>query len=58
MDDSLFNGHPPKAGATADGGRNFARVFRGHPALGLKLDAEKTPVDVIEVDDAERYSAN
>ena len=57
-DDSLFNGHPPKAGATADGGETLPGFFEGIQQLGLKLDAEKTPVDVIEVDDAERYSAN
>ena len=53
MDDSLFNGHPPKAGATADGGETLPGFFEGIQQLGLKLDAEKTPVD-----DAERYSAN
>jgi uncharacterized protein (TIGR03435 family) len=57
-DDSLFNGHPPKAGSPTDGAETLPGFFEGIQRLGLKLEAEKTPVDVIVVDRAERYSAN
>jgi uncharacterized protein (TIGR03435 family) len=58
-DDSMFNGHPPKAGATTDANaETLPGFFEGIQQLGLKLDAEKTPVDVIMVDHAEKYSAN
>ena len=57
-DDSLFNGHGPKAGATTDNSETFPSFFDAFQTLGLKLDAEKTPVDVIVIDHAEKYSAN
>ena len=58
-DDSLFNGHGPKAGATTtDNAETFPDFFKGIQTIGLKLDAEKTPVDVIVVDHAEKYSSN
>lgn len=57
-DDSLFSGHspfPPQADAnnTAPG---FYDAFQQD--LGLKLSAEKVPVDVIVIDHAEKPSAN
>ena len=57
-DDSLFHGHPPKPGATTDTAETLAGFFEGIQTIGLKLDAEKTPVDVIVIDHAEKYSAN
>jgi uncharacterized protein (TIGR03435 family) len=57
-DDSLFNGHPPKPGATTDNTETLPGFFEGIQTVGLKLDAEKTPVDVIVIDHAEKYSAN
>jgi uncharacterized protein (TIGR03435 family) len=57
-DDSLFNGHGPKPGATTDTTETLPGFFKGIETVGLKLDAEKTPVDVIVIDHAEKYSAN
>ena len=58
-DDSLFNGHGPKPGATTtDNAETYPDFFKGIQELGLKLDAEKTAVDVIVIDHAEKYSAN
>ncbi len=57
-DDSMFHGHPPKPGATTDNAESLPGFFEGIQTIGLKLDAEKTPVDVIVIDHAEKYSAN
>jgi uncharacterized protein (TIGR03435 family) len=57
-DDSLFNGHGPKPGATTDNAEALPGFFEGIQTIGLKLDAEKTPVDVIVIDHAEKYSGN
>jgi uncharacterized protein (TIGR03435 family) len=57
-DDSLFNGRGPRAGAATDNAETLPGFFEGIQQLGLKLDAEKTPVDVIAIDHAEKYSAN
>jgi uncharacterized protein (TIGR03435 family) len=58
-DDSQFNGHPPKLPPqteTADSSPNLFTAIQEQ--LGLKLDAEKTPVDVIAIDHVEKPSAN
>jgi uncharacterized protein (TIGR03435 family) len=60
-DDSLFNGHPPRMPAQADG--STAEAAPGffdaiQKDIGLKLDAQKTAVDVIVIDHVERPSAN
>jgi len=57
-DDSMFHGHPPKGGAATDNSDTLPGFFEGLQTTGLKLDAEKTPVDVIVIDHAEKYSAN
>ena len=57
-DDSLFNGHPPKPGAATDNTETFPGFFEAIQTIGLKLDSEKTPVDVIVIDHVEKYSAN
>jgi uncharacterized protein (TIGR03435 family) len=57
-DDSLYHGHPPKPGATTDNAETFPGFFEAIQTIGLKLDAEKTPVDVIVIDHAEKYSTN
>jgi uncharacterized protein (TIGR03435 family) len=62
-DDSQFNGHPPKAPASADSGAptaepapDITQAF--DQQLGLKLSAEKTAVDVIALDHVEKPSPN
>jgi uncharacterized protein (TIGR03435 family) len=58
-DDSLFNGHPPKLPTpteTTEAAPSLVESFQQQ--LGLKLDAEKTPVDVIVIDHVEKPSAN
>jgi uncharacterized protein (TIGR03435 family) len=60
-DDSLFNGHPPRMPAqAADSTANVAPGFFEaiQTDIGLKLDAQKTAVDVIVIDHVERPSAN
>ena len=57
-DDSLYNGHPPKPGATTDNTEALPGFFEAIQTIGLKLDAEKTAVDVIVIDRAEKYSSN
>jgi uncharacterized protein (TIGR03435 family) len=58
-DDSQFNGHPPKLPPQAEGGDSSPNLFAAiQEQLGLKLDAEKTPVDVIAIDHVEKPSAN
>ena len=60
-DDSLFNGHPPRMPAPADGtaveaAPGFFEAIQKD--IGLKLDAQKTAVDVIVIDHVEKPSAN
>jgi uncharacterized protein (TIGR03435 family) len=58
-DDSEFNGHPPalpKQTDTANASPGFFEAIQQQ--LGLKLDAEKTPVDVIAIDHVEKPSPN
>ena len=58
--DSLFNGHPPKmppaADTTGEPAPDFFLAFQQQ--LGLKLDAEKPPVDVLVIDHVDKPSAN
>ncbi|SNT37990.1 soil-associated protein, TIGR03435 family [Granulicella rosea] len=57
-DDSQFNGHPPKmpAGASTDSALSLFEAMQKD--LGLKLEAEKTPVDVLVLDKVEKPSEN
>jgi uncharacterized protein (TIGR03435 family) len=57
-DDSEFNGHPPKLPQTeaSDSSPNLFAAIQEQ--LGLKLDAQKTSVDVIAIDHVEKPSAN
>ncbi len=57
-DDSQFNGHPPKLPQTetSDSAPNLFAAIQEQ--LGLKLDAQKTSVDVIAIDHVEKPSAN
>lgn len=58
-DDSEFNGHPPPLPKQADTANTSPGLFEAiQQQLGLKLDAEKTPVDVIAIDHVEKPSAN
>jgi uncharacterized protein (TIGR03435 family) len=58
-DDSEFNGHPPKLPATAETADAAPNLFTAiQEQLGLKLDAEKTGVDVIAIDHVEKPSPN
>ena len=59
-DDSLFHGHPPPLPPQTDSSVDPAAGFFTaiQEQLGLKLDAMKTPVDVIAIDHAEKPSAN
>jgi uncharacterized protein (TIGR03435 family) len=58
-DDSQFNGHPPKLPPQTEGADSSPNLFAAiQEQLGLKLDAEKTPVDVIAIDHVEKPSAN
>ena len=59
-DDSLFNGHPPRMPAQADSTAEAAPGFFEaiQKDIGLKLDAQKTAVDVIVIDHVEKPSAN
>ncbi len=54
-DDSQFNGHPPHLPEQTEAAPD---LFKAIQVLGLKLDAEKTPVDVIVIDHVEKPSAN
>ena len=57
-DDSQFNGHPPippQANSAAAAPGLFDAIQQ---QLGLKLDAEKTDVDVISIDHVEKPSQN
>jgi uncharacterized protein (TIGR03435 family) len=57
-DDSEFNGHPPKLPQTetSDSAPNLFAAIQEQ--LGLKLDAQKTSVDVIAIDHVEKPSEN
>ncbi len=59
-DDTEFNGHPPKlpptSDATVEGAPSLSEAMQQQ--LGLKLEAKKTPVDVLTIDHVEKYSAN
>lgn len=58
-DDSEFNGHPPALPKQADTANTSPGLFEAiQQQLGLKLDAEKTPVDVIAIDHVEKPSPN
>ena len=58
-DDSEFNGHPPKLPAISDTADAAPNLFSAiQEQLGLKLDAEKTAVDVIAIDHVEKPSPN
>lgn len=58
-DDSQFNGHPPPLPKQADGAETAPNLFEALLEQdGLKLNAEKTPVDVIAIDHVEQPSAN
>jgi uncharacterized protein (TIGR03435 family) len=62
-DDSQFNGHAPKAPASPDSGAppvepapDLFKAFSDQ--LGLKLEAQKTAVDVIAIDHVDKPSPN
>jgi uncharacterized protein (TIGR03435 family) len=61
-DDSQFNGHPPippktdKTDTTTESAPSLFEAIQKQ--LGLKLDAQKTAVDVIAIDHVEKPSAN
>jgi uncharacterized protein (TIGR03435 family) len=63
-DDTMFNGHPPPLPARPDSNR--ADTTEVEPSLfeaiqqqiGLKLDAQKTPVTVIAIDHVDKPTAN
>jgi len=58
-DDSQFNGHPPPMPAKTDATETAPSLFEAmQNDLGLKLEAQKTDVDVIVVDHVEKPSAN
>lgn len=58
-DDSEFNGHPPKLPPPAENTEAAPNLFAAfQQQLGLKLEAQKTQVDVIAIDHAEKPSAN
>jgi uncharacterized protein (TIGR03435 family) len=62
-DDSEFNGHPPSLPKQTDDAAADPAAAPGlfdaiQQQLGLKLDAKKTPVDVLVIDRVEKPSAN
>ena len=58
-DDSEFNGHPPHLPAKTDTTEAAPDIFQAMlQQVGLKLTAEKTPVDVLSIDHVEKPSAN
>jgi uncharacterized protein (TIGR03435 family) len=58
-DDSQFNGHPPKLPPATDTTETAPNLFEAlQQQLGLKLTAEKTPVDVLVIDHVEKHSEN
>jgi len=57
--DSEFNGHPPAMPAHNDAVEAAPDLFQAfQQQLGLKLEAQKTAVDVLAVDHVEKPSAN
>jgi len=57
-DDSQFNGHPP-AMPKADSTESAPSLFEAiQQQIGLKLEAQKTAVEVIAIDHVEKPSAN
>jgi uncharacterized protein (TIGR03435 family) len=58
-DDSQFNGNPPKLPLATENTEAAPNLFTAfQEQLGLKLDAQKTQVDVIAIDHVEKASAN
>lgn len=58
-DDSEFNGHPPQMRKSADDVEAAPGLFEAiQQQLGLKLEAKKTPVDVIVIDHIQKPSPN
>jgi uncharacterized protein (TIGR03435 family) len=58
-DDSEFNGHPPKLPESTDTTEAAPDLFKAlQEQVGLKLSAEKVPVDVLVIDHVEKPSAN
>jgi len=58
-DDTEFNGHPPPLPAKTDTTEAAPDIFQALlQQVGLKLTAEKTPVDVLAIDHVEKPSAN
>jgi uncharacterized protein (TIGR03435 family) len=58
-DDSQFNGHPPKSPTQTEGTESSPGLFEAiQQQAGLKLEAQKTSVDVIALDHVEKPSAN
>jgi uncharacterized protein (TIGR03435 family) len=58
-DDSEYNGHPPKIPAPTDTTESFPDLFKAlQEQDGLKLSAEKLPVDVLVIDHVEKPSPN
>jgi uncharacterized protein (TIGR03435 family) len=58
-DDSQFNGHPPKLPQATENTEAAPNLFAAfQEQLGLKLDAQKTQVDVVAIDHVEKPSAN
>jgi uncharacterized protein (TIGR03435 family) len=55
-DDSQFGGHVPPASASSDLQPNLFTAIQQQ--IGLKLDAVKTPVDVLVIDHVDKPSAN
>jgi uncharacterized protein (TIGR03435 family) len=58
-DDSEFNGHAPKIPAATDTTEVSPDLFKAlQEQVGLKLSAEKLPVDVLVIDHVEKPSPN
>lgn len=58
-DDSEFNGHPPKLPPPAENTEAAPNLFTAfQEQLGLKLEAQKTQVDVLALDHVEKPSPN
>jgi uncharacterized protein (TIGR03435 family) len=57
-DDSQFNGDPPRLPTKTDSTEPAPSFFQAIQQVGLKLDAQKTAVDVIAIDHVEKPSAN
>lgn len=58
-DESEFNGHPPSMPAQTDAANTAPNLFDAmQQQLGLKLESQKAPVDVIVIDHVEHPSPN